>query len=199
MLHALSTGFLLSISQIAVIGMQNVLVLNHGTRGKPILALCLACSLCDIAMISLGIFGVNTILFSNPEHIKLFQRFGAIFLLFYGSKLLNNAVTKNHSLNTVNQKHKSNNIVWAVLLVSIINPQAWLDCIVVIGAMSTKYQDINKISFAIGCMLASVIWFFSLGYFSKKIAHIFHKPITWKILDFTMAFLMFGLAYNLVA
>lgn len=194
----LLTGFILGLSQIAVIGLQNAFILKNGIRGRPMFKICLVCSICDIIMIGFGVFCAGASMSVNKSFTQLFQILGAAFLLFYGAKLFKNSITKNSTID-LKQEHKSKAIIGTIIAVSILNPHAWVDAVIVIGAMSTKYIGIYKICFAIGCMIASVIWFFILGYFSKKIAHLFHKPITWQILDFIMAFVMWYLAFNLIS
>jgi L-lysine exporter family protein LysE/ArgO len=198
MIYIFLSGFILGLSQIAAIGLQNMFVLKNGIQKKPMFFICVACALCDILMICFGIFFAGASISANNKFISIFQILGSSFLLFYGIKLLKNAFTKTEFMDLSNIKTENNkSTILAVIAVSILNPHAWVDAVIVIGAMSTKYIDIDKIYFAFGCIIASIVWFFTLGYFSKKISHWFEKPKTWKILDLTMAFVMFYLSYNL--
>ena len=196
MFYILLSGFGLGLSQIAAIGLQNIFILKNGIQKKPMFMICLACSLCDILLICFGIFFAGASISAHKNYISIFQFLGASFLLFYGLKLLKNSFKKK-ILDLENTQNQNNKMLGTVIAVSILNPHAWVDAVIVIGAMSTKYSDFDKIYFACGCIIASIVWFFALGYFSKKISHLFVNPMTWNILDFVMSFVMFYLSYSL--
>jgi L-lysine exporter family protein LysE/ArgO len=46
-------------------------------------------------------------------------------------------------------------------------------------------------------MLASLIWFTSIGYGAKAASRFMSKPIFWKVLDAVIAVIMFSLAVTL--
>jgi L-lysine exporter family protein LysE/ArgO len=196
MFYILLSGFGLGLSQIAAIGLQNIFILKNGIQKKPMFAICLACALCDILMICFGIFFAGASISAHKNYIAIFQFLGASFLLFYGLKLLKNSFKKK-LLDLENTQNQNNKMLGAVIAVSILNPHAWVDAVIIIGSMSTKYSDFDKVYFALGCIIASIVWFFCLGYFSKKISHLFVNPMTWNILDFVMSFVMFYLSYSL--
>jgi len=195
-MYIILSGFFLGLSQIAAIGLQNIFILKNGIQKKPMFAICLVCSVCDILMICFGIFFAGASISAHKNYIAIFQFLGASFLLFYGLKLLKNSFKKK-LLDLENTQNQNNKMLGAVIAVSILNPHAWVDAVIIIGSMSTKYSNFDKVYFALGCIIASIVWFFALGYFSKKISHLFVNPMTWNILDFVMSFVMFYLSYSL--
>ena len=65
---------------------------------------------------------------------------------------------------------------------------AWDDCI-------TGYR---KLAFALGAILSSFIFFFSLGYGARVLQPLFAKPLSWKILDILIGVVMWGIAASLL-
>ena len=65
-----------------------------------------------------------------------------------------------------------------------------------VGGVGNTFGD-NRWSFAFGAMLASLIWFTSIGYGAKAASRFMSKPIFWKVLDAVIAVIMFSLAVTL--
>ena len=78
-----------------------------------------------------------------------------------------------------------------------LNPHVYLDTMILIGSVSTKFKDENLI-FGVGASLASFCFFFSLGYLARFLAAIFARPISWKILEFFIGLIMLTLAFILI-
>jgi L-lysine exporter family protein LysE/ArgO len=78
-----------------------------------------------------------------------------------------------------------------------LNPHVYLDTVVLLGAISTKYE-MTKIQFGLGAVSASFIFFFALGYGAKALLPIFQKPISWKILEFMIGVVMVSIALSLI-
>jgi L-lysine exporter family protein LysE/ArgO len=85
----------------------------------------------------------------------------------------------------------------ACLAFTWLNPHAFLDTVVLLGSISTRYPN-NRLEFAIGASIASFVFFYALGYGAKFLAPIFKKPIAWKILDFLIGCVMWAITYSLL-
>jgi L-lysine exporter family protein LysE/ArgO len=82
---------------------------------------------------------------------------------------------------------------------TFLNPHTYLDTLILIGSIGAKYTTIDdKFIFLSGCLFGSVSWFIVLGYGSRILIPLFQKKLTWQILDFLIAFIMFGLAYSFI-
>jgi L-lysine exporter family protein LysE/ArgO len=68
--------------------------------------------------------------------------------------------------------------------------------VIFVGGVGNTFGD-NRWYFALGAMLASLIWFTSIGYGAKAASRFMSKPIFWKILDAVIAVVMFSLAVTL--
>jgi L-lysine exporter family protein LysE/ArgO len=53
---------------------------------------------------------------------------------------------------------------------------------VLIGSISTQFEE-GRGLFALGAMLASFTFFFSLGYGARLLRPFFARPGTWRVLD----------------
>ncbi|MBR0072053.1 MAG: LysE family transporter, partial [Campylobacter sp.] len=52
--------------------------------------------------------------------------------------------------------------------------------------------------FWLGSVLASFIWFFSLGYGAMKLSKLFMNAKAWRIIDFVVGIFMFYIAFLLI-
>ena len=77
-----------------------------------------------------------------------------------------------------------------------LNPHVYLDTVVFLGSISTQFSD--KLSFALGAMSASFIFFFGLGFGARLLQPIFAKPKAWQVLDFIIGLVMWAIAVKLV-
>jgi L-lysine exporter family protein LysE/ArgO len=200
MLSIIITGFTSSIVQIIAIGAQNTFILKCGLTRSHIFLACLVCVVCDIMLITLSIFGVAQILSSNVAIMRSLQIGGVLFLSYLGAKSLIDAFRGDKKFDSIKGSTISRKKAFiTALCVSLLNPHALVDTIVIIGSISSQYIEISeKIYFYIGSIFSSIIWFFLLGYASKALIPLFQKPICWKILDTIIGITMFILAYQLL-
>ena len=88
--------------------------------------------------------------------------------------------------------------VLIILGISLLNPHVYLDTVVLIGGLSAAYGVVGKFWFGGGAMIASFIWFFSLGYGARLFSPLFKKPRAWQILDIIIGLTMWGIAISLL-
>ena len=75
-----------------------------------------------------------------------------------------------------------------------LNPHAWLDTIVLIGAASLAWSAPGNIAFGIGAASGSVVWFIALALAVLWIGKRLQSPNMWRILDGLVALMMWGTA-----
>ncbi len=192
-------GLLVSFSLIAVIGMQNAFVLKQGIIKNHVFVIAAFCSLVDAIFITLGVNGLGLYLLKHQLILKIFHWGGIIFVIVYGT-LAFRSCFKNNSLTLDNQpKPLALKEVMAILFtVSFLNPMVYLDSCVVMASITAYLGPNEKVSFTIGAVLASCIWFFSLGYGSRLLKKFFAKTTSWKILDFLIGCVMYSIAFKLI-
>jgi L-lysine exporter family protein LysE/ArgO len=66
-----------------------------------------------------------------------------------------------------------------------------------LGSIANQFPT-DKWLFSSGAMVASFLWFFSIGFGSTMAARFMVKVIFWKVLDLSVAAIMFTLATYLI-
>lgn len=193
-------GFAVGFSLICAIGAQNTYVLKQGLLRNHIFWICFTCFLCDCFLISLGVFGVGKLISQNKTVLIVLTLMGAVFLFYYGWLSLRAAIRGNVSLQLQQGNPQS---LWRSLVttlgITLLNPHVYLDTVVIIGGVSATLTLLPaKIAFMAGAMMASLLWFFSLGFGAQKLAPCFTRPRMWQILDTLIALFMWSIAITLV-
>ena len=88
-------------------------------------------------------------------------------------------------------------VVLTVPALTWLNPHVYLDTVILLGSVGATYGDARWI-FAVGAMLASVAWFFSLAYGARLLGRVLASPRAWRILDGIIAVVMLAIAVSLV-
>ncbi|QEY26397.1 LysE/ArgO family amino acid transporter [Neisseria zalophi] len=193
-------GLMISSGLIIAIGAQNAFVLKKGLLKQHIGAIVLTCWLCDVFLISCGVFGVSALLSDSPKISALLALAGGIFLLVYGLMNLKRAWQGGgHMSIQAGQSQPSSIIksIAATLAITLLNPHVYIDTVVLIGGYANHLNQHDKFLFLIGALLASGVWFFSLGYGARLLLPLFQRERVWQILDTAIAVMMFYLAFGL--
>ena len=194
----LFAGFLLGLSLILPIGAQNAFVLRIGLRGEHVLAVCFACALSDALLILAGVSGFSQIAARVPWAEAAMLYAGAAFLVVYGAKSFMAAF---QPIATLRPSETAPTALSRVVLTSLaltwLNPHVYLDTVVLIGSISTQFDE-GKRWFAVGAMVASFTFFFSLGFGARLLKPLFARPVTWRILDVAIGIIMWATAARLL-
>ncbi|MEH6740155.1 MAG: LysE family transporter, partial [Sulfitobacter sp.] len=83
-----------------------------------------------------------------------------------------------------------------LLALTFLNPHVYLDTLVLLGTISAQYE--NRLAFGAGAVLASLSFFFALGYGARLLEPIFAKPLSWRVLDAIIALTMWLIAASLL-
>ena len=196
-LSVMSTGFITSMSLIIAIGAQNAFVLAQGIRKRFNLVIAVTCCTVDTVLIFCGIAGMGILISSSPMLMWLIAIFGGVFLTLYGLRSLI-SVFAEQKLIAESEGIKTLGKAFAVTLsITLLNPHVYLDTVVLIGSVGGQYVGLERWLFAIGAALASIVWFFSLSFGAAKLAPVFEKPISWRVLDMFVCGMMWTIAYSL--
>ena len=199
MLDIYLKGFIVTISLIVAIGAQNAYVLKLGLLKQYVLLAVSLCVLFDFILISAGVFGLGFFIQGNQLLINIIAIVGIVFLTVYAMLSFKSAL-KNESLQ-IDGLVKTNplkKVISLILVFTFLNPHTYLDTVLLIGGIGANIPDELKIYFLFGAVSASAVWFFSLGFGARFLIPLFKKPITWKILDTSIGFLMLFIAYTLL-
>lgn len=180
------------------IGAQNIYVLKQGLLKESVFMVALVCSFIDAMLIVIGVKGLGTFLETFPSFITYITWFGIVFLSIYGLMAFKSAL-RVHAMHIDKkpiQKSKFK-ILLTLFSLSFLNPHVYLDTVILVGTIGSKYEGWGQNIFILGASSASFVWFFTLAYGSRILIPLFKKPITWKFLDLLTSFIMFFVAYTL--
>ena len=198
MIYAFLTGFILGFSLILAIGAQNSFVLRQGLIGRHVFIVALFCALSDALLIIIGVAGIS--IFLNYTDLVSDWLFGisAIWLTGYGLLRLRDAVTGKSAL--IAENSSANGLASTLSFLAVVtfaNPHVYLDTVILIGSVSQQFSGDTKLAYLLGASIASFVFFFSLSYGAKFLAPIMKRPSSWRILDCSIALLMFIIAVKL--
>lgn len=188
---AASAGFMTGAGLIIAIGAQNAFVLRQGLQRRHIGLVVAVCSLGDIALILCGVAGIGALVQEWPELLQALRFGGAAFLAWYGFRAAKRAWKGSGGL-TPSQSDESDwlRVLLACLAFTFLNPHVYLDTMVLVGSLSTRYPGMVQWAFGLGACAASLLWFSTLGYSARLLVPIFRNPRAWQVLDLLIAVFM---------
>ncbi len=196
---AASAGFIAGAGLIIAIGAQNAFVLRQGLQRRYVGRVVLTCMLGDIVLIACGVAGMGALVRQWPVLLEALRYGGALFLAAYGGMAARRAWQGSGALVPTDDGGMDGLRTWlACLAFTFLNPHVYLDTMVLLGSLSTRYAGDARLAFAAGACLASVAWFSSLGYGARLLLPVFRDPRAWRVLDALMAVFMLGLGLLLL-
>lgn len=216
-LMGLGTGLAL----IVAIGAQNAYVLRLGIagRGREIFAVVVICAASDIALITAGVLGVGAVVERFPALLVVLRFAGAAFLISYGLLAARRAVhpgalriddgpeatvpgpgtteIRRGTTLTAARPVRLRTAVLTALAFTWLNPHVYLDTLIFAGSIANQQGPDLRWWWAAGAMVASIAWFFALGFGARLLRPVFARPAAWRVLDILIAVGMIGLGLGL--
>ena len=190
----LFAGFATTLSMIVAIGAQNAFVLRQGLRREYVLPVVLICSLSDALLISSGIAGLGALFGRSPLALDIAKYTGAAFLYTYAVIAAKRAFRPG-SINPADHAPAAlRSVLLTCLGFTYLNPHVYLDTVILLGSLANQRGTDGRWFYGLGSVAASFTWFFSLGFFSRKLSPVLARPRAWQVLDSTIALLMTALA-----
>jgi L-lysine exporter family protein LysE/ArgO len=124
---------------------------------------------------------------------------GIVFLFVYGAQAFvrfakgasgHGAGASNEGAHAMTRRQAT----LAALGFTWLNPHAWLDTIVLIGAASMAWHAPSNVAFGIGAASGSVVWFIGLALCVLWVGKRLQSPQLWRALDGLVALMMWGTA-----
>jgi len=191
-------GFLIGAGMIIPIGAQNAFILNQGIKKNFHFIAATICIVCDLILMSIGIFGGSAIINTNALLYQLITGAGVIFLTVYGALFFKSFLQRGSSkLDKVSSAKSITAVIAATLAVTLLNPHVYLDTVVIIGSISSQFAHSEKITFLIGTALASIAWFYSLAFISAKMSIWLSKDKVQRAVNLSVALIMWAIAISL--
>ena len=185
-LLGLFTGF----SLILAIGAQNIFVIEQGLKKNHTFVICLICSLSDFILIFFGIFLFQHFKIYFTNNIELiFNILLFIFLIYF---IFNKVISLYKNPNIILQEDglSLKSTIIKTLGFTYLNPHVYTDTVFFLGNFSKNFLITQKYFFGIGASLASLIFFFSIGYLANYFSNNLINSRTWKVINFTIIIFM---------
>ncbi len=197
-LGALLKGMGLGGGLIIAIGSQNAYLLRQALKQEYVYTCIAICIACDVLLIGAGVAGMGEIINNAPGLLFWIKIAGAAFLFCYGVRAALSAF-KSSSFDVTQQPSavSRRQVIAAMLAFSLLNPHVYLDTVVLLGSIGGQQPGAGPWYFAAGAMLASIIWFLSLGLGARYLIPVFTRPTAWRVLDGAIAVVMWLLALSL--
>ena len=186
-------GFLAGLSLIIAIGAQNAFVIKQGLTKKHVFLTVSICAVSDALLIALGAAGLGQILQSLPTLLEIIRWFGVVYLTWFGIKSVRSVFKSQVMGSSTGESPSAKKVATTVLGFTFLNPHVYLDTVILLGSISNQFKE-DRWFFSLGAMLASLVWFTSIGYGAKAASRFMSKPIFWKVLDSIIACVMFSIA-----
>lgn len=197
-------GLGIGLGMIIPIGAQNAYLINQGMRRHFHLLAAISCLVCDVLLISLGIFGAGELLARNDQALLAITLAGIAFLTFYGLGSFKRVVSSQTatpsdmgSKNTGRLGRGKRGVLLGALAVTLLNPHAYLDTMVILGSIGSQMDEELRLAFAFGTFTASTLWFLSLSTAAAKLSPWLSKPKVQRTIDAIVTLVMWGIAASL--
>jgi L-lysine exporter family protein LysE/ArgO len=199
LLAPVGEGFLLGLSLILAIGAQNAFVLRQGLMRQHVFAVCLVCALSDALLIAAGVAGFGMLVERHPGLPQVMTWLGAAFLFVYGLGRLRAALHPDGLRPADRPAPSLRAAVSACLAFTWLNPHVYLDTVVLLGGIASRFAPSDRVLFGLGAVSASFAFFFALGYGARLLAPLFTRPAAWRWLDLGVGVTMWLPAFWLVS
>ena len=176
-------GFLTGGSLILVIGPQNIFVIEQGLKRNYIFTITTICAFSDVLLIFLGIFVYQVFSFVSWK-VEIFLNVILVLFLLKFIIVKFKELKKSYEIKKRKQSQNIKNIILKTLGFTYLNPHVYSDTVFVLGNLSKNFLLLDKFYFASGASIASIIFFYSLGYMSSLFAKFIKKQNIWKYINF---------------
>ncbi|WP_029290580.1 LysE/ArgO family amino acid transporter [Cellulomonas sp. HZM] len=197
MLSSLVAGFLTSLGLIVVIGAQNAFVLRQGVRREHVGVVVAICAASDAVLMAVGVGGLGAVLEHAPAVVTVTRWAGAAYLLVLAVAAARRASRAERLVPAEGVGASLRTVVLTLAGVTFLNPHVYLDTVVLVGSLA--HQHPAAWGFWAGAAAASATWFTALGFGATRLAPLFARPVSWRVLDGFVALVMLAAAVSLVA
>lgn len=192
------TGLLTGLALIIAVGAQNAFLLRQGIRGEQVLPIVLTCLVSDVVAITAGVAGLGVVLERWPSVLPVAQVLGGLYLIAFGLHAAMRAWRPTALDTGEGAALTPGRAVLLTLALTWLNPHFYLDAVLMLGTVANSFGD-DRWWFVSGTLVASVLWFFGLGFGARLLRGVFSRPSAWRVLDSGIAVFMGVLGVGLLA
>ena len=183
-------GFFTSLSLILAIGAQNIFVIEQGLKKQYTFIVCFICSISDCFLIFIGIFLFNY--FNQYFTLKIELIFNILLFIFLIYFIYSKIKLKSKQIEFNQNFRKSSlvSVIFKTLGFTYLNPHVYSDTVFFLGNFSKSFLINDKIIFGVGASIASILFFFSIGYASNYFSKYLNNKKMWNIINWIVIFIM---------
>ena len=176
-------GFFTGLSLILAIGAQNIFVIEQGLKKQYTFLVCFVCSLSDLLLIFSGILLFHFFHQYFNLFIELILNISLIIFLIYFiySKIKSFKIDVN--FNSEVKEVSKGVILLKTLGFTYLNAHVYSDTVFFLGNFSKNFLLEEKVYFGFGASIASIIFFFLLGYLSVYFSKYAQDDKIWKYIN----------------
>jgi len=175
-------------------GPKDVLVFREVLLGRSCAVLIAISSGSDLVLIALGVLGVSAALETFPPLQAVLQAAGVVLLVVHAMHAARAAATGLTAAPMAATTEGDGNWVRRLLVMSLGNPASWLDTVVILGSVGAALPAPASVTFSVGAVCASVVWFTAWVALAGGASHWMSSPKSWRVVDTSTAVAMFGMA-----
>ncbi|WP_175813162.1 LysE/ArgO family amino acid transporter [Burkholderia contaminans] len=191
-------GLLLGAGLFTSVGPKDAFVIKRSISSPHLLSIAVVCAGSDALLIMLGAQGLSSLLSRHPGVVSAALWAGIAHLAGYGLLALRSAIRRRQPGHVDGPRTGSEptraRTVLATAAVSLLNPYAWIDTVLLLGTVIVSHTPAARAPFAIGAMTASLAWFLMLAYGARACRAWFARTLAWRVLDCFVAVMMLGFA-----
>ncbi len=189
-------GFFTGLSLILAVGAQNIFVIEQGLKKQFVFLVCLICSLSDLLLIFTGILLFHLFDQYFNLYIELILNVLLIIFLIYFIYSKIKSLKINVNFKTEVKDVTTISILFKTLGFTYLNVHVYSDTVFFLGNFSKNFLLEEKIYFGFGASIASIIFFFLLGYLSVFFSRYALRKIIWKYINiFIICFMSLLIIY----
>lgn len=196
-MEAALAGLLTGLSLIVAIGAQNAYVLRLGLARTHVALAVGICTVADALLIVAGIAGLGALVRTHDDVLRIVAVLGAAYLAWFALRSFRSALRPEILRASAVTARSRRNVAVAVLGLTFLNPHVYLDTVLLLGTIGSAFGD-ARWWFALGAIVASAIWFATLGFGARLLSPVMARPVTWRILDVAIGVVMTTVAAGLV-
>ena len=126
--------------------------------------------------------GLGVVLERWPSVLPVAQVLGGLYLIAFGIHAAMRAWKPTALATEGGASLTTGKAIMLTLALTWLNPHFYLDAVLMLGTVANSFGD-ARWWFLSGTLLASVLWFFGLGYGARLLRGLFARPSAWRVLD----------------
>ena len=191
-------GLALGAGICASLGPQSVFVLRQGIHGEAGFGVATVCTCADFLLIGTAALGADAIARLLPEADSIGAWGGAIVAAAFGCIALGGSFRHRLALAGGATRAIYAQAIVVALALSLLNPQVYLEMVLLVGGIALGFPPAERALFAIGVALVSPLWFYGLVIGGRLLSRLFVRPRAVAALDIAAGIAMLALAVTIV-